>query len=775
MQISTSTYSPGILSLLPLFYVGWSDSVLSPTEMKMIHKKILALDFLTEEDKVYLINHTNPQNPPSEELFKEWLDAIRNASQNLPASDKMSLAQMGVEMAQTSITYKNNQLWESPQVFEALADIEKELGVNTLEDLQSLGHHLDEDIRSQIKPRESSFDPNEMKNILWGNYNKIKEKTTKLLRDPVFVYEPIQDKEKHRQKVLELIQELSVQGYGAMAYDKRYGGQEDMGAYMAIFEIMAQHDLSLTVKFGVQFGLFGGAVSLLGTEKHHKKYVESIGRGELLGCFAMTETGHGSNVKSLETTLTYDDKSKEIIVHSPSYESGKEYIGNALHGTMAAVFGQLIVNGINHGIHAVLVPMRDYNHYLFEGVKVADCGYKIGLNGIDNGRIWFDNVRVPVDNLLDKYGGINELGEYQSPITNENRRFFTMLGALVAGRICVGAGALSAGKVALDIAIRYALRRRQFGPEETQEQLIMDYPIHQARLVPLLVKTYVYHVALDNLRTAFITAQSEDDRRKIETKAAGMKAKATWLSMETIQECREACGGKGYLSENRFGELKADADIFTTFEGDNTVLMQLVAKGLLTEFKQSFHDDGARAVIRYIFGKVSFVLAELNPYQSRNTSLDHLMGDDFQSEALRYREKKVLISLSERMRDYLKKRVNPYDAFLKCQNHMIYLAHAYVDRLVYREMGKKLALLKDSPSKTMLESLTKYYALYNIYENRDWYLENGYFEGSKTKAIRRVLNKMNQELRPELLALVDGFGISDESRRAEICGFNIKN
>ncbi|HMP28775.1 MAG TPA: acyl-CoA dehydrogenase family protein, partial [Saprospiraceae bacterium] len=587
-----TTFSPGVLSLLPLFYIGWSDSVLSPSEMKLIHKKVLELDFLTAEDKEYLIEHTNPQKPPSEELYKEWLDAIKQAALQLPNTDKKSLAQLGVEMAQTAISYKNEALWNSPKVLEALTTIEKELGVHTLEDLQSLGHQLDKTFRDQIQIRASSFDPEVMKNVLWGSYAEIKTKTTKLLRDPIFVYEPIQNKEKHREKILDLIKELSLQGFGALAYDKRYGGQNDMGAYMAIFEIMAQHDLSLTVKFGVQFGLFGGAVSLLGSEKHHKKYVEAIGRGELLGCFAMTETGHGSNVKSLETTLTYDKTRKEIVVHSPNYEAGKEYIGNALHGTMAAVFGQLIVDGVSHGIHAVLVTLRDENHQLCPGVKVEDCGYKIGLNGIDNGRIWFDHVRVPLDNLLDKYGGIDENGVYYSPIANENRRFFTMLGALVGGRICVGAGALGASKVALDIATRYALKRRQFGPEAMEEQLIMDYPSHQARLLPRLVKTYIYHFALDNLRNAFIAAETEDDRRKIETKAAGLKAKATWLAMDTIQECREACGGKGYLSENRLGELKADADIFTTFGGDNTVLMQLVAKGLLTEFKQSFHDDG---------------------------------------------------------------------------------------------------------------------------------------------------------------------------------------
>jgi len=773
VKVVESSFSPGVLSLLPMFYVGWSDSLLSPSEMKMIHKKIKEFDFLTKEDKKYLILHSNPQNPPSESVYREWLEAIRNYSKPLPETEKTSLAQLGLEMAKVSV-YSDTSVWDNPKTIASVQSIEKELGVHTLDGLHSLGLQLDKSVRQKFVEKESSFAADEMKKILWGKYYDLKEKTSELLRDPYFVYAPVQNKEQHRNKILSLLKELSTQGYGSLAYDKKFAGQGDMGAYMAVFDILAQHDLSLTVKFGVQFGLFGGAVSLLGTEKHHRKYVEAIGRGELLGCFAMTETGHGSNVKSLETTLMYDHVNRQIVVNSPTYTAGKEYIGNALHGTIAVVFGQLIVDNINHGIHAVLVPLRDENHHLCQGVKVEDCGYKIGLNGVDNGRIWFDQVVVSSENLLNKFGGINFEGKYVSEIQNKNRRFFTMLGALVAGRICVGSGAISAAKVAQDIAIRYALQRRQFGPDDHEEQLIMDYPTHQSRLIPLLVKTYVYHFALDNLKTAFVTASTEEEKRKIETKAAGMKAKATWHAMDTIQECREACGGKGYLAENRFGELIGDADIFSTFEGDNTVLMQLVAKGLLTEFKQSFHDDGIKAVMKYIFGKVSFVLAEINPYQSRNTSLEHLMDDDFHADALRYREKKILISLSERMRDYLKKRISPYDAFLKCQNHMVSLAHSYSERLAYREMMKTLHTLDDCPSKTVLTSLTKYYALFTLYENKGWYLENGYFEGTKTKAIRRVLNKMNQELRPELLSLADAFGISDESRRAQICGFKFR-
>ena len=117
--------------------------------------------------------------------------------------------------------------------------------------------------------------------------------------------------------------------------------------------------------------------------------------------------------------------------------------------------------------------------------------------------------------------------------------------------------------------------------------------MHQRRLLPLLARTYALHFAQAELVDDFVRVfggrrHDEHDRRALEAQAAGTKALGTWHATETIQMCREACGGAGYLAENRLATLKADTDVFTTFEGDNTVLLQLVAKGLLTDYRESF-------------------------------------------------------------------------------------------------------------------------------------------------------------------------------------------
>src|SRR5690606_29049922 len=282
---------------------------------------------------------------------------------------------------------------------------------------------------------------------------------------------------------------------GALAFAPEHGGSGNMEAYGEIFEALMYVDGSLAIKVGVQFGLFGGSIQKLGSKAQQDRYLKEVGTTALLGCFAMTETGHGSNVRGIRTTATYEPATDSLVIQTPGKNDNKEYIGNALHAKMATVFAQLIVQGKNQGVHAILVPLRDDHQQVLPGITIEDNGYKLGLNGVDNGKIWFHGVRVPRENLLDRYGEIQGDGSYHSPIKSPNKRFFTMLGTLVGGRICVARGALGGAKMALAIAVKYALGRRQFNDgDRVQEDLIMDYPSHQLRLTPRIAASYVHHV-----------------------------------------------------------------------------------------------------------------------------------------------------------------------------------------------------------------------------------------------------------------------------------------
>src|ERR671936_1743062 len=520
---------------------------------------------------------------------------------------------------------------------------------------------------------QMSVDPVALRRFLDGENALVREHVRAVLSRPEFAKPPAPPPtERYREQVLERARTLAATGGPALLFPPEYGGLGRVGAAIAAFETLAHSDLSLLVKCGVQFGLFGGAVQHLGTRKHHEAYLEKIASLELPGCFAMSESGHGSNVQRVETTATWNAEAGEFVVDTPTESARKDYIGNAARdGRMAVVFCQLVVGGESRGVHALLVPIRRADGAAVEGVEISDCGEKLGLNGVDNGRLAFHNVRVGRDALLDRYAEVTPDGEYRSPIENENRRFFTMLGTLVQGRVSVGGAAISATKSALTIAIRHGARRRQFGPPDSTEELpLLDFRVHQRRLLVPLATTYALHFAQEGVVAELDRIfgslgggeeEAERDRRELETRAAGLKAIATWHATETIQTCREACGGAGYLSENRLGELKADTDVFTTFEGDNTILLRLVAKSLLTDFRDEFEELGPIApagfvafeawetVVERTAGRelIQRLTDDLVPTRERDADL---RARDYKLGLFRWREDHVLAGAARRLR-----------------------------------------------------------------------------------------------------------------------------
>lgn len=761
--------SAGIQAMLPLLYAAWADRHLNLKEINALRKRAADLPFLNDEDKKILMAWSDPARPPERELFQQWQTMGRNAAEKLPEDRTASLAELGALLghAAEGNAADRADFWQAQVA--PLTDIELGLHGVKADTYRGLFPRYDERKKLTEAIEEASVDPALYQAILDGPYAEDIARIKAIIQRPSFARKTLRVKEEYRNWVLDRCKELGQEGIGALAFPEEYGGQDDMGAYSAAFETIAYHDLSMTIKFGVQFGLWGGAVANLGTKRHHDKYMQATGTLELPGCFAMTETGHGSNVRGLETTAVYDHDTKELIVHSPSVGAGKEYIGNAMHSRMAAVFCQLIVDGESHGVHAVVVPIRDEAGNTLPGIRVEDNGYKLGLNGVDNGRIWFTRIRVPVDNLLDKFGGITPEGAYQSEIENPSRRFFTMLGTLVGGRVCVPRAGMSAAKSALAIAVRYGLRRRQFAADPLKaETIIMDYPSQQRRLIPLVAKAYATQFGLDYLLERYIN-RSEKDMREIEAMAAGLKSYATWFATDAIQECREATGGKGYLAENRFADLKADTDIFTTFEGDNTVLMQLVAKSLLSDFQKQFKEDGNFAVLKYMGRRIATVITEQNAYTVRQTDREHLTSRAFFQYAFDFRARRLTSTLAQRLRAYIKDGKSAFEASLLCQTHMLAAAEAYVEALVLdKSLDKVAALPKSNPAREVLKKVLQLYALHTIEAHSGWYQEADYISGQKSKAIRKAVDILCAELRPEVGALVNGFGIPDEILEAPI-------
>ncbi|MGE2690325.1 acyl-CoA dehydrogenase [Mycolicibacterium pulveris] len=624
-----------------------------------------------------------------------------------------------------------------------------------------------------------------LRNALDGRWRDVKNRMREELSTEVFRPHYTPNTVIARTKVAEQMTIMAAHGAAEDGFKKEHGGNGDVGAAVTQIEMLAMSDLSLMVKAGVQWGLFGGAIENLGTERHHEKYVPKIINLELLGCFAMTETGHGSDVQSLETTATYDPATQEFIIDSPTPTSRKDYIGGAAEtARVAAVFAQLITpDGEGHGVHCFVVPIRDDDGNDLPGVTTSDNHYKGGLPGVDNGRIQFAHVRIPRENLLNKYADVSEDGTYSSPIESEGRRFFTMLGTLIRGRVTVGGSAAAAARVALDIATRYALQRRQFTePDNDDEVLIMDYLVHQRRLLPLIAKSYALQFAQNELVAKCHELQTADDpdpeeQRELEARAAGLKAANTWHATRAIQEAREACGGAGYMAENRLIALKADTDVFTTFEGDNHVLTQLVAKQLLTEYADDVKSMSPVEWVRFAAETVGTrvmkrtaaqpIIQTILDNRQDNEEEGSLFNRGTQVQMFEDREEYMLSTVARRLQGK-SKEMSAFDAFNAVQDHVLHAARAHIDRVILEAFVAGIDTCQDEEARKILDMVCDLYALSVFEEDRAWYMEHRFLSTERAKAVTRGINERCRNLRPYAELLVDGFGIPEQLRYAEM-------
>ncbi len=594
-----------------------------------------------------------------------------------------------------------------------------------------------------------------MQRLLDGDQASVRQRVRAILSRPSFRYLPVTASiEEQREAAFRWCRELADERVGMLAIPKRYGGEEDFAAFMAAFETVAFHDLSMTIKFTVQFGIWLGSVLLLGNGRQHEAYLQRIGTFELPGCFAMTEIGHGSNVRELETTAIYDAEAGEFIVTSPTWTAGKNYIGNgACHGRLATVFAQLEVGGERHGVHALLVPLRGEDGATLPGVRIEDNGPKMGENGVDNARIWFDGVRVGREALLDRFGEVAEDGSYRSSIASAGARFFTTISALVGGRISIAAAGLSAAKSGLAIAVKYATRRRQFrAPGAREESRLLDYPTHQRRLLPLVANAYALDFAHKFLVRRRVETQGGGDpagTREVELLAAGIKAWITWNTTRTLQTCRECCGGEGYMSVNRLPALKADSDIFTTFEGDNTVLMLWIGRQLLADAERAFHEGRPG----------SGTLPEPK--------------DEAQShrQLFEVRERALIEEVRAHLRRLAGEGVGNHEALSRQQTRLLQAAHAHVERVTLETFERVVATeTAATPVGGVLEALKELFTLGLLEQHKGWYLEAELLTIGASSALAGRIDELCRQLAPEAEALVEAFGIPAQCLGAPIAG-----
>lgn len=530
-------------------------------------------------------------------------------------------------------------------------------------------------------------------------------------------------------------------------------GREAEMKRFALLESAGIFDHSLTVKIGVHFFLWGLTVRFLGTEYHQEKWLKDSENFKVKGCFSMTELGHGSNVRGIETTATYDPRTGEFIINTPCESAQKYWIGGAAkHANHTVIFAQLRIEGKNQGVHVFVARIRDDDGNICPNVRIADCGHKIGLNGIDNGRIWFDNLRVPRENLLNALCNVSPEGKYTSIIEDPDQRFAALLAPLTFGRINIIVSAAYSAKVSLAIAIRYSLTRQAFSLEPGGPEVpLLDYPSHRRRLLPLLAKTCAVSCAANFMKTMYVE-RTPQMNKVIHVYSSAFKAICTWHNMRTLQECREACGGQGVKTENRVGVHKGEYDVQSTFEGDNNVLMQQVSKALLSEY------IAAKRRQKPLKGLGLEHMNGSRPVIPENLTRNVVRNLQFQSDLLSLRERELLERFAKEVSDHQARGERREYAILLSYQVAEELGRAFSERALFQALLTAELAATDSTLKGVLELLRTMYALVVVDEDSS-FLRYGMLSTGAAAAVRTEVAALCGELRPHALAIVSSFGI----------------
>ena len=523
-------------------------------------------------------------------------------------------------------------------------------------------------------------------------------------------------------------------------------------------EIVGQMDGSAATKMTVQFNLFGGTLLNLGNNALHKQKLKDIDSLKSVGCFGLTELGYGNNAAEMQTTATYNPLTKEFTLNTPNTLSRKYWITNgALHAHYCIVFAKLIINNEDEGIHAFLVPIRDKNLKIKEGVSIWDMGHKIGINGIDNASIGFNNVKISKDALLGNTSSINEKGKFESTIIKKRDRFLYVADRLLSGRLCIASMMIGASKYTLDIAINYANKRLAVGKKGKSDNAIFNFQLYQRSIMPMLAKTFCYNLALNYIKDVFANKIKTTKTEKI-ILCCGAKAVLAWHNERVASLCRERSGGQGYLSANRMGEAIFGSHSGITAEGDNAVLMQKVSKELLGLEK----NKSLTILGHYLYNKIpSFFKQSLV-----GIKFNKKLKNSIQLKLLKFKKDTILSTLAINLKNVKSKEATVYEEWMYNQSDEIQLlAKSYFDYKVL-SICDKYQKNAHKDIQPLIKDIKTLYFLSTIETNMSWYLTNGVLSRNEAKRITKLSKKYCKTISQKALLICKAFGIPDHMKLA---------
>ncbi|KAL2917998.1 fatty-acyl coenzyme A oxidase [Polyrhizophydium stewartii] len=578
--------------------------------------------------------------------------------------------------------------------------------------------------------------------------------------------DPVMKTIDHNDLTLPQIRERTIQKIRRLAH---YVANEPVAQFRQRLSILSLVDPGTYTRIGVHYGLFFSALQGQASAEQLSYWVQkgAVTLNGLVGCFGMTELGHGSNVAGLETTATYDEASEEFVIHTPTLTATKWWIGGAAQtATHCVVFARLIVKGRDHGVKNFVVQLRDPETFaLMPGVVIGDIGAKMGRHGIDNGWIQFTHVRIPRSHMLMKHTKVKASGEVIEPPLQQ-----LTYGALIGGRVSMVVDSGNASKKALTIALRYAAIRRQFGARPGEpETKILDYVIHQHRLIPLLAQAFAMHFTgvevqniYEDLMVKMETLKPGDKDlhtvlehlKEVHGTSAGLKAFCTWNALNTIDQCRQSLGGHGYSAYAGLASLYNDFAVQCTWEGDNTILTLQAGRYLVGCYREAKAGKKQAGGVAYLNDLQALLRNRCQAKSAAEIDLD-VIGQAYWLVA-----GNVVKAAGEEFDACIKRGLREDDAYEHCSQARLYAAKMHSYGYLFHRFKDGVAKAPAS-LQPILTKLCLLYGLYNIAENSGPFLQYEFFTPRHLDWIRARVAELCKDIRKDAVPITDSFNYSD--------------
>ncbi|XP_041481876.1 peroxisomal acyl-coenzyme A oxidase 1-like isoform X1 [Lytechinus variegatus] len=602
--------------------------------------------------------------------------------------------------------------------------------------------------------RNAKFDPVELTYVIDGGKEKTERRRyleSEVLNDPSFD-DPMDisfmtDEQRHTNSVRKAIQVV------------RRTQELEISNPMELIWFRASVHRNEEISLGLHASMFLHSITTQMTEEQKMYWLKATKDYTLLGTYAQTELGHGTFLRGLETTATYDPRTQEFEIHSPTLTSMKWWPGNlGKTVTHAIVAAQLYTKGHCMGVHMFMVPLRSLETHLpHPGVELGDIGPKFGYSNIDNGFLRFNHYRIPRENMCMRHSQVMPDGTYVPP-PHKKVSYGSMLP--IRSAIVGNTGwALAKGCI---IATRYSVVRRQSELiPGTKEAKILDYQSQQLKIIPNIATSFAFILTGKEMMKTYFDSLAEMNEGnfsslpELHATSAGLKAFTSAVVASGLEELRMSCGGHGYSKASGFPELYTTAVPATTYEGENTVMFLQTARYLMKVARQV--GSGNKLV-----GCAAYLQSNLSPRCLAKRQTDFLR-QDILVDAYKHRAKSVVMLAAKRMGEEIKKGHSQPVAWNNCHMYLIKAAmahcHLYCVESFFDGVNSTDA---SQPAVDALMSLCQLYAIFGISQNKGDLLQDGYINGEQIDMLERQLIDLLAIIRPIAVTLVDSYDIPDK-------------